>query len=252
MFRGKLPLCKWERARGPPGGVAPELLIITIMRRLSLSAVALLILTASPALALEEEPSGDPARAAIREMNLARQNPALYASFVQELRSKMNGNVMVLPGGTRVRTKEGTRALDEAIHFLRSTQPLPPLAFSRGMSRAAKDHCADQADGSFGHEGKDRSHAGTRIARYGTVSGGWAENISYGKSTARDVVLALIIDDGLPARKHRQNIFNPGYSFAGVGFGRHARFGTVWSMDFAVGYAERGQEPAETLVARNF
>lgn len=254
MFRGKLPLGKRRWAAAGAGGVAPELLIITIMR-LSLSAVAFasLLFAASPAFALEqEEPGGDPARAVIREMNLARQNPSLYANFVQELRNTMNGNVMVLPGGTRVRTKEGTRSLDEAIHFLRSAQPLPPFAVSRGMSRAAKDHCTDQADGGFGHEGKDRSHAGTRLARYGTVSGSWGENVSYGKSTARDVVLALIIDDGLPARKHRQNIFNPSFSYAGAGFGRHARFGTVWSMDFAGGYAERGQEPAETLVARNF
>ena len=53
--------------------------------------------------------------------------------------------------------------------------------------------------------------------------------------------LALIIDDGLPARKHRKNIFNPYFSVAGAAFGRHAKFGTVCSMDFAGGYAERGQ-----------
>jgi uncharacterized protein YkwD len=120
------------------------------------------------------------------------------------------------------------------------------------MSRAAADHCVDQADGGFGHAGRDRSHAGERIARYGTVSGGWGENISYGKTSARDVVIALIIDDGLPARKHRKNIFNPSYNYAGAAFGRHARFRTVCSMDFAGGYAERGQAPADTLVARNF
>jgi uncharacterized protein YkwD len=191
-------------------------------------------------------------RAVIRELNLARQNPALYATFIEELRGRMNGNVMVLPGHTRIRTKEGTRALDEAIHFLRSVQPQAPLALSPGMSRAAADHCADQASGGFGHAGRDSSHADGRIARYGTFGGCWGENISYGKASARDVVLALIIDDGLPARKHRNNIFNPNFNFAGAAFGRHARFGTVCSMDFAGTYIERGQSPAETLVARNF
>jgi uncharacterized protein YkwD len=168
------------------------------------------------------------------------------------LRNRMNGNVLVLPGQTRIRTKEGTAAVDEAIRFLQNAQPLPPLAFSSGMSRAAADHCADQANGGFGHEGRDRSHAGQRIARYGSVTGGWGENLSYGKSSARDVVLALIIDDGLPARKHRQNIFNASYSVAGAAFGPHARFRTMCSMDFAGGYAERGAAPADTLVARNF
>jgi uncharacterized protein YkwD len=214
---------------------------------LFLSALAL-----SPILAAKNEDDSASGRAVIREMNLARQNPALYATFLKELRSRMSGNVLVLPGGTRVRTKEGTAALDEAIRFLQSAQPLAALTFSPGMSRAAADHCADQANGGFGHEGRDRSHAGQRIARYGNFTGGWAENISYGKASARDVVLALIIDDGLPARKHRKNIFNPNYNFAGAAFGPHARFRTVCSMDFAGGYAERGEATADALVARNF
>ena len=221
--------------------------------RLSLSAALFLVIfTALPAFAAEKNNDTSSGRAVIREMNLARQNPALYATFVQELRGQMNGNVLVLPGRTRIRTKEGTGAVDEAIRFLKSAQPLPPLAVSAGMNRAAADHCADQANGGFGHEGRDRSHGGDRIARYGSVSGGWAENISYGKSSARDVVIALIIDDGLPARKHRKNIFNPNYNFAGAAVGPHARFGTMCSMDFAIGYAERGEAAASTLVARNF
>jgi uncharacterized protein YkwD len=221
--------------------------------RLTLSvSLFLSIFTALPAFSAGKDDEDTSGRTVIREMNLARQNPALYATFVQELRSRMNGNVLVLPGHTRIRTKEGTAALDEAIRFLQNAQPLPPLTLSRGMSRAAADHCADQADGAFGHEGKDRSHAGQRIARYGNFSGSWGENISYGKSSARDVVLALIIDDGLPARKHRKNIFNPNFNYAGAAFGRHARFGTICSTDFAGGYAERGEATDDTLVARNF
>src|SRR5437762_13743485 len=118
------------------------------------------VFSALPAFAAEKNEDVASGRAVIREMNLARQNPALYATFVQELRSRMSGNVLVLPGHTKIRTKEGTAALDDAIRFLNNTQPLPPLAFSQGMSRAAADHCADQADGGFGHEGRDRSHAG--------------------------------------------------------------------------------------------
>src|SRR5688500_708582 len=205
-----------------------------------------------PAFAAEKNYEGASGQAVIREINLARQNPALYATFVQELRSRMNGNVLVLPGGTQVRTKEGTRAVDEALRFLQRARPLPALTMSRGMSQAAADHCADQAGGGFGHGGRDGSRGGERLSRYGTWSGGWAENVSYGKSSARDVVIALIIDDGLPARKHRQNIFNPSYTVAGAAVGPHARFRSVCSMGFADGYAERGHAPADTLVARNF
>jgi len=222
------------------------------MCRPFLAAFSLVICTAFSVFAAEKNDDPASGAAVIREMNLARQNPALYATFVQELRSRMNGNLLVLPGHTRIHTREGIAAVDEAIRFLKNAQPLPPLSLSRGMSRAAADHCADQANGGFGHEGRDRSHAGQRIARYGTVAGSWGENVSYGKSSARDVVLALIIDDGLPGRKHRANIFNPSFNFAGAAFGPHARFRVMCNMDFAGGYAERGEAATDTLVARNF
>ncbi len=222
------------------------------MRRSFSIALFLSVFAAISVFAAEDETDSASGRAVIREINLARQNPTLYATFIKELRSGMRGSVLILPGHTTIRIKEGTGALDEAIRFLQTAEALRPLSPSRGMSRAAADHCADQAGGGFGHEGRDRSHAGQRIARYGSFSGGWGENISYGKSSARDVVLALIIDDGLPTRKHRKNIFNPGFNYAGAAFGRHARFGTMCSMDFAGGYAERGEAVGDRLVARNF
>ena len=115
------------------------------------------------------------------------------------------------------------------------------------MCKGAADHCAEQIGGAIGH-----GNPAKRMNRYGTWTAAWGENISYGKNSARDIVLALIIDDGLPARKHRANIFNPNFNFAGAAFGPHARFGTMCSMDFAGMYAEHGEAAADTLVARNF
>ena len=195
---------------------------------------------------------GATGEAIIREMNIARQNPTLYATYVEELRSHFVGNRLVLPGGTEIRTKEGLRAVNEAARFLRQARPQSALTLSPGMCRAAADHCADQAGGARGHDGSDRSTPGSRISRYGTWGGAWGENISYGKTNARDIVLALIIDDGLSARKHRKNIFNPKFNYAGAAFGPHAVFRTVCSMDFAGAYAEGGASPASGLVARNF
>jgi uncharacterized protein YkwD len=171
--------------------------------------------------------------AVLRELNLARENPGLYAAFVAESRPSH----MIEHG----------RAVDEAVRFLKKARPLPPLALSSGMSRAAADHCAEQVEGQLGHDGADRSSPGDRISRYGTWSATWGENISYGQKTARGIVLTLIIDDGVRSRGHRQNIFNPKFNYAGAAFGPHARYRTVCSIDFAGGYAERG----EALVARN-
>jgi uncharacterized protein YkwD len=126
----------------------------------------------------------------------------------------------------------------EAIRFLRDAQPRPPLALSPGLCRAAADHCRDQANGAMGHNGSDGSNPASRINRYGKWQGAWAENIAYGKRSARDIVLALIIDDGVRGRGHRKNIFNPNYNVAGAAYGSHARFGSVCDIDFAGAYQE--------------
>jgi len=173
------------------------------------------------------------AAAVIREINLARENPSLYATFVAEARP--------------FHMIERGRAVDEAVRFLKKTRPLQPLTLSPGISRAAADHCAEQIEGQLGHDGSDRSSPGDRINRYGSWSATWGENISYAQKTARGVVLSLIIDDGVRSRGHRKNIFNPKFNIAGAAFGPHARYRTVCTIDFAGGYAER----AESLVARN-
>ena len=178
------------------------------------------------------ESDGVSATAVVRELNLARQNPSLYATFVAESRP--------------FHMIEHGRAVDEAVQFLKKTRPLQPLSLSSGMSRAAADHCAEQANGELGHDGTDRSSPGARIGRYGSWSRTWGENISYSRKTAREVVLALIIDDGIRSRGHRKNIFNPKFNYAGAAFGPHARYRTVCTIDFAGGYAERSQ-----LVAKN-
>jgi uncharacterized protein YkwD len=205
--------------------------------RLSFTSSAALFLALSAALARERTPAFETpdlsTAAIIREINLARQNPAAYANFVAEARSSYQ--------------IEHGRAVDEAIRFLKKTQPLPPLSLSAGMSRAAADHCADQATGLTGHSGSDHSSPGDRISRYGKWGVSWGENISYGQHSARSIVLQLIIDDGVRSRGHRHNIFNPKFALAGVGYGPHARYGTVCTTDFAGAFAERGTE----LVARN-
>jgi len=206
-----------------------------IMRLAILSAVASLFALNfaqakdSPSAAESDQVS---ATAVIRELNLARENPKLYATFAAESRP--------------FHMIEHGRAVDEAVRFLAKARPLPPLTLSAGMCHAAADHCGEQVAGQLGHDGNDRSSPGDRISRYGSWSSGWGENISYSQKTARGVVLALIIDDGVRSRGHRKNIFSAKFNYAGVAFGPHARYRTVCTIDFAGGYAER----ADALVSR--
>jgi len=142
--------------------------------------------------------------------------------------------------------------VDQAIRFLRRARPLPPLALSPGLCSAAADYCREQAGGAAGHHGCDGSGPGSRITRYGVVAQGWAENIAYGQRSARAVVMALIIDDGVRGRGHRRNIFNRNYDAVGAADGPHARYGTVCSIDFVSGCAEGTFVRAESKVANSF
>ena len=196
------------------------------------------LLFAADSSALAVVPDHVTAEAIVQEMNLARQNPSLYATFIEQTRQNYSGNVCLMPGNVRLRTHEGVRALNDAIQFLRRVKPQPRLALSPGLCLAAADHCREQAGGATGHYGNHGSDPGNRISRYGVVSQGWAENIAYGRHTAREIVLALIVDDGVRGRGHRKNIFNPTYNVAGAAYGSHARFGSVCSIDFASGYVE--------------
>lgn len=209
--------------------------------RFSLLSVALVMSALTPLRASSSDPDSQSGSAVVREMNLARQNPALYASYVEEVRSHMQGNLLVQPGRVPFRTKEGISALDEAIRFLRSTSPQAPLTFSQGMSRAAADHCAEQAGGGMSHTGRGGSSTGDRINRYGMWSGTWGENLSCGRRGARETVIALIVDDGLRSRKHRANIFSSKFNYAGAAIGAHAQYHTICSIEFAGAYVEQGQ-----------
>ena len=182
-------------------------------------------------------------KAVVQEVNLARTNPQRYATFVEEVKRKYDGKRLIREGKLPLVTNEGAKAADEAIRFLRKQKPLAALTASSGMSLAARDHVKDQGPrGKTGHDGSDGSQPWDRVSRYGTWESKTAENIAYGHSEAREIVIAIIIDDGVPKRGHRKNIFDPEFRIIGVATGAHAKFGAMCVMTFAGGFIEKSGE----------
>lgn len=177
-------------------------------------------------------------KSVLDEINLARTDPLRYAKIVQGARADYRGKILRLEG-RNIATKEGTAAVDEAIRFLRKQKPLPPLRWEEGLRRAATDLLNDQGPTKkTGHTGSDSSTPQARIERYGKWTRAIAENLNYGFTDARWVVMQLIIDDGVRDRGHRANIFNPAFDAAGAACGPHAGFGSMCVVDFAGGYTE--------------
>ena len=169
----------------------------------------------------------------VAELNAARTDPAGYARKARALRALYRGDRIERPGQIAIVTQEGAAAVDEAIAFLERQTPLPPLQDNPRIARAAAGHADDQRrTGEAGHAGSDGSAPSDRLRRQGRWSA-TGEAIAYGPDRAEDVVLQLIVDDGVPDRGHRHILFSPAYTMAGAACAPHPVWRRVCVLDFA-------------------
>ncbi|MFC1669624.1 CAP domain-containing protein [Spirochaetota bacterium] len=178
-------------------------------------------------------------RGVFREQNEARTNPKKYARKLEATLKYYSGNIFRRPGAIGIRTREGTRAVREAIRYLRRVSPRSAMKLSRGMSKACRDHVRDQGRrGTTGHYGSDRSSPFARMKRYGRYLSTAGENIGYGPKRADLVVMQLIIDDGVRSRGHRKNIFNPSFKVTGIACGSHRVYRNMCVITYAGGFID--------------
>ena len=105
------------------------------------------------------------------------------------------------------------------------------------MAHACEDHVADKGEkGQTGHTGSDGSSPYDRMDRYGTWNRWAAENISYGFESGMDVVMQLLVDDGVTSRGHRDNIFSTYGTVTGVSSGYHAKYNSMSCITYAGSY----------------
>ncbi len=176
-------------------------------------------------------------RAVVQEMSDARVQPRAYAKHLRELRDCFEGTLWNRPGRTPLRTDEGVVALDEAIAFLETQKPMGPLRFQEGLARAARAHARDIGPrGALEHVGADGSKLSDRLNRLGVWHGLIAENIATLETDARQVVIQLLVDDGVASRGHRHNLFNPDLHQAGAGSAPHRDYKVVVVIDYADGF----------------
>jgi len=171
-----------------------------------------------------------------KTLNQFRADPAGYIAVLRQQRRYYRGDLLEIPGQPDLLTREGVRPLDEAIAALRSMHAdLGRVALATGLSRAAADHVIETGRrGLISHGDFEK-----RIERYGTWSGEIGEDITYGPREAREVIINLLIDDGVADRGHRRSLLDPRWRYVGIACGFHARYGTICVMDFASNYQDR-------------
>ena len=184
------------------------------------------------------------------EINLARTKPAEYADRLEDLRPNYReNNARMRKGGVPVLTREGLAGLNDAIQYLRSMKPAPPVLKSEGMRRAAQLHCNDTGPvGIVGHIGSRESSLQDRLELFGRWSEFIGETIDYGSISAFESVSNLIIDDGLPSRPHRNLVLNARFRKCGVGACKHSQYLIVVCCVFAGDFTDRDELPPVQFV----
>jgi uncharacterized protein YkwD len=167
----------------------------------------------------------------LQELNLARTQPQAYATIVSERAPALGISA---------------RATAEAVRYLHKQRPVGVLLESAGLTQAAMAHAFDTGPrGLKGHRGSDGSRVTQRADRFGRWDQLIGENLIYGKGSARDWIVCLIVDEGIGDRYHRVNIFKREFQFVGIAAQPHSTAGQMMVTDFAAKYREGG-----TAVAR--
>jgi uncharacterized protein YkwD len=179
----------------------------------------------------------------IYEINRVRSDPKSYLQYLQPMLNKANQTLKdfgkgsenysltfftSIKNGKEIKTTDTTwhytneeevKALTTLISDLKKLNPLPVLKPDSGIYNAATKHAKDQ-DGhewKLMHTGSDGSAPWDRILSFSPTMSFGNENIAGNSApivTARDIVIQLLIDSGIPGYGHRYNLLNPAWTHA--------------------------------------
>jgi len=172
--------------------------------------------------AAREEYLNEEEKKVILFMNMARHDGSLFSESFLEAYIREN----------RLENSSYIRSLRRD---LKNVSRLTPFIPERDLSAIAQEHARSSGEnGSIGHEGFKKRFEPLMGNPYQHVG----ENCSYGYERAIDIVLSLLIDEGIKSLGHRNNILAPDFNSAGVAIRPHKTYGVNCVMDF--GAMDRG------------
>ena len=159
--------------------------------------------------------------------NQMRTDPKSFIEELEAFNKTFSGKQVTIKIGEKdvtLNTNEGTKPVTELIEFLKEQEPLEPLSMNEALRNASCLHVQDQGlAGEEGHKSTNGSTFAERMREGHLNRPGFllAENIAYGSSDAKSALLTLAIDDGVPSRGHRKNIFAAHFRQVGICNGKH-------------------------------
>ena len=178
--------------------------------------------------------------------NDIRLNPFSYISKLKDLIPYFSDKIYKHPLEDAITTHEGIEVIEEATQYLKSLKPVHVLHYSEEISKACRDHLADIGPkGLTDHIGSDGSNITDRIENYCEWDGIVAENLDFGFKEAENIVMNMIMDDGVKERCQRKNIFSREFNYIGIGVGPHKIFGIGVVVGYAKNIRKIGTEPED-------
>lgn len=149
-------------------------------------------------------------------MNMARHDGPLFSESFLQAYIRENG----LENSSNIRSLR---------RDLKKVSGLTPLLPEKDLTAVAQGHAR-----TTGEKGR-RGHDGFK-ERFGPLLGNpylhVGENCSYGYERAIDIVISLLIDEGIKDLGHRKNILAPDFNSAGVAIRPHKTYRVNCVMDF--------------------
>ena len=139
--------------------------------------------------------------------NLARANGSLFAStFLDEY--------------IRIKKLKPNRYIQSLYDELQHVSNLPMLIPERDLYKVAREHASwSGKKGYEGHKGFKQRYA-PMMKKYVEVG----ENIYYGPYTPMEIVIQLLVDEGIEDLGHRKNLLSPEFNSIGVAIKPHKTY----------------------------
>jgi uncharacterized protein YkwD len=179
--------------------------------------------------------------AIMKEHNKLRTNPKSFITLLEEEINYFRDSILSRTGEIPIQTNEGKAAYLNAIEFLKIQDPVAALTLNESLTKAAEDHAKDIGlKGIVSHDSSDGKNVSDRIERYTEWDTACGENLDFGSKNAVDIIINLLVDDGIENRPHRGHLFNPKFNYVGIGLAEHKEFDIVIVLDYVGGVRALG------------
>ena len=178
-----------------------------------------------------------------KELNKLRQDPKSYIPLIQEQMNtiKKNNILKKKDSDLQIQTLEGKAAYEDAILFLEDQKPVEPLTKEIRLSYAAQDLVKDIGGrGVVSHQDKEGNFVSERIEKYCEWDYCANEVIEVSSKNPQDILISLLVDDGVRNRPDRRALFQHIYNYVGIACGAHTEYEIVTVLVFAGGIRPKG------------